>query len=82
MALDDPYSYCKNTILKDGEFPLWNNATADSACVESEKALYSHCGVSVNAETGIADTSVVSEDCDPCAYLISYLYSKYDAYVV
>lgn len=58
----DPKSYCKNFVVAETPFELWNAQTIDTLC----------SGASTHVVLDCSDGS-----CTPCADVISYMYTRY-----
>lgn len=70
--LEDPAAYCSRTIVPTLDFTLWTKDNKDKGCIEAGDVVKTQC-------VDNPDDSE-EEQCFPCAYLISYIFSKYEKY--
>lgn len=60
-------TYCE-TIISTALFTLWSTTTEDNTCIAAEEAMVTECADSTST-------------CYPCAYTLSYVWTKYEDYV-
>jgi len=68
--LDNPLVYCNKTIIGNLNLTLWTASHKIKACNEGGDLIQTQCN-----QPG-------SKECYPCAYTISYIFSKYEKYIV
>lgn len=70
--LDDTTDYCETTIVTSLNLTLWTTSNMDSACEDAATVVSEDC----------TDTAIIDQDCYACAYAVSYIFTKYESYVL
>ncbi|CDW78257.1 UNKNOWN [Stylonychia lemnae] len=94
---EDPTKYCSKSIVGNLNLTLWGQTQKDKACEEGAIKMQQMCNAALAAQLaenigaeGSDDQEVDSEavqevknkeECYPCAYTISYIFSKYENYL-
>jgi hypothetical protein len=68
--LQNPATYCQRFLLSGLNLTLWTNATNYKNCDDAADALAQRCTNSDN-----------NQECFPCAFEISFIFSKYDRFL-
>ena len=89
--LEEPLDYCKRGIVRYFNSTLWSEQAQQRSCEEGAAAMFKKCGKSVpeNSKqilvTGAELTASMNitsnpDVCYPCAYVISFLFAKYEKF--
>ena len=80
MMFQDYTSYCKTDIvpLYLGNLTLWNTDAKLTACEDGGVQMMAQCNTTSLSQP---DTATSVPACDPCAFTLSFLFAKYEAYV-
>lgn len=70
--ISNPEDYCTRTIAPTLNLTLWTDSMEAKACRDGATVLQERCNT----------TNLLQSDCFPCAYVISYIFTKYESYVV
>jgi len=89
---ESPAEYCGETLTGYIELALWNDANEFTACSEGVNSLEEVClpdeefdTFTTDADGNLVDDETyggdIPDECKPCAYVIAYMFERYEFYV-
>lgn len=90
--LQQPTQYCDQVLSAEIEFALWNDVNEQSSCAEGVNGLEEICEIESTTQTYVSDENgdlqedettggSTPDECKPCAYVIAYIFERYEHYV-
>jgi len=70
--IEDTDEYCMETLMPSLDLCMWTDSNIDSACSDTEDFMEENCD----------QEDLDNLDCYPCAYGISYIFAKYEDFVI